>query len=56
MNTLTGKSSGIALLLAAALIAALFAMGVFAPVAVEAGIKGGSEKPMVELTTIGRQT
>ena len=29
MNSITGKSTGIALLMAAALIAALFAMGVF---------------------------
>ena len=36
--------------MAAALLAALFAMGVFAPAAVDAGVKGGSEKPMVELT------
>ena len=36
MNTQVGKSAGIALLLAAALIAALFAMGVFAPAGVGA--------------------
>ena len=36
--------------MAAALLAALFAMGVFAPAVVDAGIKGGSEKPTVELT------
>ena len=31
MNIQVGKSAGIALLMAAALLAALFAMGVFAP-------------------------
>lgn len=36
MNTLTGKSVGIALLMAAGLLAALFAMGVFAPAGVGA--------------------
>ena len=50
MNTQAGKSVGIALFLAAGLLAALFAMGVFAPAVVDAGIKGGSEKPSVELT------
>ena len=34
MNSLVGKSTGIALLMAAALLAALFAMGVF-------GLAGG---------------
>ena len=50
MNTLTGKSVGIALFLAAALIAALFAMGVFAPAGVDAGVKR-SPAAMVELST-----
>ena len=36
MNSLIGKSTGIALLMAAALLAALFAMGVFAPAGVGA--------------------
>ena len=36
MNTQVGRSAGIALLLAAALLAALFAMGVFAPVGTSA--------------------
>ena len=36
MNIQVGKSAGIALLMAAALLAALFAMGVFAPAGVEA--------------------
>ena len=40
MNTLTGKSVGIALLMAAALIAALFAMGVFSPSGVGADNHG----------------
>lgn len=40
MNTQVGKSIGIALLLAAGLLAALFAMGVFAPAGVDAGVKG----------------
>ena len=48
MNTLTGKSTGIALLMAAALLAALFAMGVFAPAGVEA-IKS-VPKPTAELS------
>jgi hypothetical protein len=39
MNTQVGKSAGIALLLAAALLAALFAMGVFAPAGVDAAVK-----------------
>ena len=38
MNTLTGKSIGIALLMAAALLAALFAMGVFAPAGAGASV------------------
>ncbi len=51
MNTQVGKSVGIALLLAAGLIAALFAMGVFAPAGVDAGgIKGGSKAPEVTLS------
>ena len=47
MNVQVGKSAGIALLLAAALLAALFAMGVFAPAGVEA-IKG-TPKPTAML-------
>ena len=50
MNTLTGKSVGIALLMAAALIAALFAMGVFAPAGVDAGVKS-TPKPTAELSS-----
>ena len=52
MNTLTGKSVGIALLLAAALLAALFAMGVFAPAGVGAAVEGGADAPKVSPTTI----
>ena len=36
MNSIAGKSTGIALLMAAALIAALFAMGVFSATGVGA--------------------
>lgn len=50
MNTQVGKSAGIALLLAAALIAALFAMGVFAPAGVDAAVKGGAKAPKVTLS------
>ena len=39
MNIQVGKSAGIALLMAAALLAALFAMGVFAPAGVDANVK-----------------
>ena len=50
MNTQTGKSVGIALFLAAALLAALFAMGVFAPAGVDAGVYvGGDKAPTAEL-------
>ena len=48
MNSLVGKSTGIALLMAAALLAALFAMGVFAPTGVSAAITGAAS---VELST-----
>ena len=41
MNHLVGKSTGIALLMAAALLAALFAMGVFAPAGVNAQFTSG---------------
>ena len=44
MNLLVGKPTGIALLMAAALIAALFAMGVFAPAGVHAGFLGGEDE------------
>ena len=50
MNTQAGKSIGIALLLAAGLLAALFAMGVFAPAGAEAGVKsGGGLNPTASL-------
>ena len=49
MNIQVGKSAGIALLLAAALLAALFAMGVFAPAGVKAGVYGGDRAPTVTL-------
>ena len=54
MNTQVGKSIGIALLLAAGLIAALFAMGVFAPAGVEAGVVA-TPKPtaMLDMTKPG---
>ena len=51
MNSLVGKSTGIALLMAAALLAALFAMGVFGPAAVDAGVKG-TPAPTAELSEI----
>ena len=38
MNSLIGKSTGIALLMAAALLAALFAMGVFSPMGAKAAV------------------
>ena len=47
MNTLTGKSVGIALLMAAALLAALFAMGVFAP----AGAGADNHDPTITSAT-----
>ena len=50
MNIQVGKSAGIALLMAAALLAALFAMGVFAPAGVEAGVYvAGDRAPTVKL-------
>ena len=52
MNSLIGKSTGIALLMAAALLAALFATGVFSPMAAEAGVKG-TPKPTATLTKDG---
>ena len=51
MNSLVGKSTGIALLMAAALIAALFAMGVFSATGVNAGVVG-TPKPTAELSSI----
>ena len=45
MNTQTGKSVGIALLLAAGLLAVLFAFGVFAPAGVDAGVELGDKAP-----------
>ena len=51
MNTQAGKSIGIALLLAAGLLAALFAMGVFAPTGVGAAVKTGGEAPEVTLSS-----
>ena len=50
MNTQTGKSVGIALLLAAGLLAVLFAFGVFSPGGAQAGVKG-SPATEVELST-----
>ena len=52
MNIQVGKSAGIALLLAAALIAAMFAMGVFAPAGVGASVKG-TPAPKATLTKDG---
>ncbi len=49
MNTQTGKSVGIALLLAAGLLAALFAMGVFAPAGLDARVATGDDAPTVSL-------
>ena len=52
MNIHIGKSAGIALLMAAALLAALFAMGVFSPVGVKADIVTTTgNTPTVELST-----
>ena len=54
MNTQVGKSVGIALLLAAGLLAVLFAFGVFAPAGVDAGVKtGGGSDPTAKLTPSG---
>ena len=51
MNTQVGKSVGIALLLAAGLLAVLFAFGVFAPGAdTKADVRGGVAKPVIELS------
>ena len=50
MNIQVGKSAGIALLMAAALLAALFAMGVFGPVGVDADVaSSGKQAPMAML-------
>ncbi len=54
MNTQVGKSVGIALLLAAGLLAALFAMGVFAPAGVGAAVKGTPSHALD--TTSGSET
>ena len=51
MNSLVGKSTGIALLMAAALLAALFAMGVFSATGVGADVLGGTQKPTVSPTS-----
>ena len=51
MNSMIGKSTGIALLMAAALLAALFAMGVFSATGVGADVLGGTQKPTVSPTT-----
>ncbi len=48
MNSMIGKSTGIALLMAAALLAALFATGVFAPAGV--GAIKGTPKPTATLS------
>ena len=52
MNSLVGKSTGIALLMAAALLAALFAMGVFAPGGANADVRGGVAKPDIQLSDL----
>ena len=49
MNSLTGKSTGIALLLAAGLLAALFAMGVFSASGVGAQEEGAGPTATAEL-------
>ncbi len=49
MNALIGKLTGIALFLAAALIAALFAMGVFAPGDARAEVETGDKAPTAKL-------
>ena len=49
MNIQVGKSVGFALLMAAGMLAILFAFGVFAPVGVDAGVKGGANPPKVTL-------
>ena len=51
MNSLVGKSTGIALLLAAGLLAALFAMGVFAPTGVGANVKS-NPAPTASLSSL----
>ena len=51
MNSMIGKSTGIALLMAAALLAVLFAMGVFSATGVGADVLGGTQKPTVSPTT-----
>ena len=53
MNIQVGKSAGIALLLAAALLAALFAMGVFAPAGLGANVLLGDKAPTAKLTGKG---
>ena len=49
MNSIVGKSTGIALLMAAALIAALFAMGVFSATGVGAAVNASPE-PSISLS------
>lgn len=56
MNTLIGKSSGIALLMAAALLAALFAMGVFAPTGVGASVDESAGKTPTQAFARGDAT
>ena len=52
MNSMIGKSTGIALLMAAALLAALFAMGVFSPAGVGATVTSSdTSKPKVTLSS-----
>ena len=51
MNSLVGKSTGIALLLAAGLLAALFAMGVFSATGVGAGEHITATAELVDLNT-----
>ena len=52
MNSIAGKSTGIALLMAAALIAALFAMGVFSATGVGATTDDHTETHAAVLTTL----
>ena len=42
--------------MAAALIAALFAMGVFAPTGVDAGVKKGDNAPTAKLVKVPRKS
>ena len=55
MNSLTGKSTGIALLMAAALLAALFAMGVFSAAGVNAAFNPNSATAVVDTPDPGAE-